>query len=326
MTYVLYGMSLAFAWFLCVNLSLSVAIGLLVAPICRVARQLAPAGRARMFLTLRLLPATAALTFVVTVFVPSFLRFEPRDFDEAFGMTTTTLAVLTCLVVASAAWRGIRALRDVQRRTAKRRHLATVDVGCSDQDDRAFVVEAPFAAMTLVGILKPRLLVTSRLLQMLTPEELSAAVAHEHAHKRALDNLKRLAMRTSPDVFGRTTIGRRIENEWCLASEQLADSRAALDAPTGVALASALIKVARFGPATMTSREALSLVSPLVGGDSLSSRIDQLLNPPRRRPNRVRTTACVLLSAVLALTCALAYGRTLSAVHVLTEVAVHTLP
>ena len=71
-----------------------------------------PALRARVLLALRLLPAAVSILFVVGVFLPSFLALEPRDFDEAFGVTTTTFAAVSCVLLATALWRGASALRD----------------------------------------------------------------------------------------------------------------------------------------------------------------------------------------------------------------------
>jgi circadian clock protein KaiB len=55
-----------------------------------------------------------------------------------------------------------------------------------------FAIDSEVPIMALVGVVRPRLLITQPVLDALTEEELSAAVAHELGHRRALDNLKRL--------------------------------------------------------------------------------------------------------------------------------------
>src|SRR5437762_1049263 len=65
----------------------------------------------------------------------------------------------------------------------------------------AFSIDADYPLMALVGILRPRLLVTRGLMHALSDEELAACVAHELGHSQAWDNLKRLAMRASPDLL-----------------------------------------------------------------------------------------------------------------------------
>jgi Zn-dependent protease with chaperone function len=59
-------------------------------------------------------------------------------------------------------------------------------------------------------------------LEALNEEELSACVAHEIGHWRALDNLKRLAMRAAPDLLFATDA--RALERWAAASEQVARS------------------------------------------------------------------------------------------------------
>src|SRR5213078_4824054 len=88
---------------------------------------------------------------------------------------------------------------------------------------RAYAIDDPQPAMTLAGILRPRLLVTRRLIEALTDEELRAAVAHERCHHQSRDNLKRLAMRATPDALSLFPAGRRLERAWSLAAEHHAD-------------------------------------------------------------------------------------------------------
>ena len=115
--------------------------------------------------------------------------------------------------------------------------------------------------MALVGVLRPRLLVTRGLVAALTDEELAASIAHEVGHSRARDNLKRLLMRAAPDLLTATPAARAIERRWASAAEHRADRMAADDSPVArCALASALVKVARLTPAMtpLASRSARS--------------------------------------------------------------------
>ena len=126
----------------------------------------------------------------------------------------------------------------------------------------AFCLDAQTPAMTLVGVFRPQLLVTRPLIEALTEEELHAAVEHEIAHLGAWDNLKRLAMRATPDALSLLGASRGLEHDWALAAEHVADAAAAHDPATGLALASALLKVARLTPDGAVSR----------GGPGQSSR------------------------------------------------------
>jgi hypothetical protein len=320
-TYLLYGATLGFTWFLVLNLTLSLASAA-VAP--WTGRWLSNAGasaRARALLALRLAPAAVSVAFVAGVFLPSFLRLEPRNFDEAFGVTTTTFAAASLALVVAALWRGAAALAEAARHT--RRWLrSAVAIGLPQSPVPAFCVDLDAPAMTLVGVFRPKLLVTRSVLELLSPEELSAAIEHEAGHRRAWDNLKRLIMRATPDALSVLPACRRLEHEWALAAEQAADAHAAHDASCGVALASALVKVARLTPA---SNQAL--VSPLVGGEAIALRVSQLLNPPARRARSIAGDAAMIGLAMAGIALVVVrYGPLLETVHDISEVVVRVLP
>jgi len=56
--------------------------------------------------------------------------------------------------------------------------------------------EAP--PLTLVGVRKPRVLVSESTVALLSPEELQIALKHEIAHMQSCDNLKKLIFRFLP--------------------------------------------------------------------------------------------------------------------------------
>jgi hypothetical protein len=322
-TYFLYGGTLAFTWFLALNVFLSV----LVAAIARQATvRLAarpPAVRARLLLALRLLPALVSILFVLGVFLPSFLELEPRDFDEAFGVTTTTFAAVSCILLCGAVWRGVAALRDALQRT--RTWIARArPIALAGSPAPVFCLDAAIPAMSLIGVFRPKLLVTKPLLELLTGEELRAAVAHEVGHLGSWDNLKRLAMRATPDALSALGASRTLEHDWALAAEHAADARAAHDPTTGLALASALVKIARLTP---TAGAVALLASPLVGGDAIVSRISHLMDgATERAPSwRARAIGSVALAGFL-VALFISYRPLLATVHQVSEVVIRVLP
>jgi Zn-dependent protease with chaperone function len=320
-TYILYGAALAFTWFLALNLLLSLLVAAIPRRLFTPMAAWRPSARAAVLLNLRLLPAAASTLFVAGVFVPSFWTFEPRDFDEAFGITTTTLAITACALFATAVWRGAAALRESTARSrAWLKHARPMTLAGAPAPVYCLDAEAP--AMTLVGVIRPRLLVTQPLIDALTPEELSAAVAHEISHLGSWDNLKRLAMRATPDALSMLPASRRLEHGWALAAEHAADAGAAHDTHTGLALASALVKVARLTPA---DRPVLTLASPLVGGEALTARVERLMQGPPVRQGAPRLLCWAGTIAIAAAVLA-GYAPLLQTVHRLSEVVVHALP
>ncbi|HEX3704013.1 MAG TPA: M48 family metalloprotease [Vicinamibacterales bacterium] len=323
MTYVLYGATLAFTWFLALNLLLSVLVAAIPRRVSKTLGSFGPAMRARLLLALRLLPAASSIAFVVGVFLPSFWTLEPRDFDEAFGFTTTTFAIVACMVLGTALWRGVSALRESSGRSRAWLAHAT-PMALAGAPAPVYCLDAPVPAMTLVGVIRPRLLVTRPLIEALTPEELRAAVEHEVGHLGSWDNLKRLVMRATPDALSLFPASRRIERDWALAAEHAADAQAAQDSGTGLALASALVKVARLTP---IDRSFGVLASPLVGGEGIASRVERLVDrPPAHRLALATRILCWAAAAASLAIVVAGYAPLLQSVHSISEVLVHTLP
>jgi hypothetical protein len=323
MTYVLYGATLAFTWFLALNVLLSLLVASAAGPVSSRLTASDAALRARVLLALRLLPAVVSTLFVLGVFLPSFLELEPRDFDEAFGVTTTTFAVVSCALLTAAVWRGASALRDAIDRSRSWIERAR-PIALAGSPAPVFCLDAPTPAMTLVGVFHPKLLVTRPLLDLLTPEELRAAVAHEVGHLGSWDNLKRLAMRATPDALSALRASRRLEHDWALAAEHAADARAAHDPTTGLALASALLKIARLTP---TIAQEPVLASPLVGGDAIVSRISQLMQGTAASgPSWSARLTAAAATAAAVVTLVATYRPLLAAVHQVSEVLVRVLP
>jgi len=135
-------------------------------------------------------------------------------------------------------------------------------------------VRDPLAVFAVVGVEHPRMYVSDRVLEALAPAELAAAVAHECAHLEAADNVKRLLMRSCPDLVGLSPVSRAIEQEWSRASEARADERASGGCrETALALAAGLVKVARLAPVAAVGLP----VSALHDGGDVDVRVRRLL-------------------------------------------------
>jgi peptidase M48-like protein len=322
--FVLHGLTLALVWFLGVN---GVATLLVIAVAGRLTRQ-DHARTPRFWFGLRLLPAAVSIGLVAAVFLPSYWKYEPRDYAEGFDVTLATAALVAFVVGVSAIARGaaawVRASNRAQAWLETARPLTLAGTSM-----RAFEIDADTPIVALVGVLRPRLFLTRSVVGMLTGEELAASVAHELGHWRALDNLKRLAMRAAPDFLATTSVASALERRWASASEHVADRdacdrvRAADRGRARCALASAIVKVARMTPPMAPTAEP---ISTLVGGGDIESRVRSLLDdgtPVAARPrSRRRWIGAGLAVAVLSF----GYAPLLKVVHVATEILVHTLP
>ena len=61
---------------------------------------------ATVLLMARLLPSVASLVFVLAVFLPAHLRFEPAETDESFGLVLGGLAAVGLSLALRGAWRA----------------------------------------------------------------------------------------------------------------------------------------------------------------------------------------------------------------------------
>jgi Zn-dependent protease with chaperone function len=279
-------------------------------------------GSPAFWLSVRLFPAALSIAFVALVFLPSYWKYEPREMVEGFDVSLTTLAILGVALLATAAARGARAWQQASRRTAAWLRLAR-PLPLPGTSMPAYEIDVDAPIMALVGVLRPRLLITRGVLNALTGEELAAGVAHEIRHWRAWDNLKRLAMRASPDFLYASAAARAIEARWASAAEQAADRLACSDARARCALASALVKVARLTP---PNTHVAGPISTLVDGDDIALRVQCLLEDGEPQSSRRAVTRLWLAIALPPLVLAAAYSPLLRIVHLATEVLVRTLP
>jgi len=319
-SYLAHGVTLALAWFLIVNVAASTAA--IVA-----SRLLEQSDRSPAFwFLMRVAPAVASALFVAAVFLPSYWRYEPPDTGEGFDVTLTALAAGALVVVAVGVVRGTASWLRAQRRArAWIRDGRPFGVFAGVP---AFAVDADVPVMALVGILRPRLIVTTSLVRALSDDELQTSIAHEIAHRRAWDNLKRLAIRMSPDVLGLTRTSRAMEQRWTSAAEQAADSRAGGGNPSmRCALASALVKVARLMPPGLEPH-ALEPISTLVDGvGDITARVARLLDDSAERaPRRLARARRWAVVAVFVAAVAVGYSASLVTVHEATETLVQLLP
>jgi Zn-dependent protease with chaperone function len=316
--FLVHGLTLSLTWFLAVNVAACVAV-LAAARLLLPVRGLRPPT---LWIALRLLPAAAATGFVLLLFVPSYWKYEPREFVEGFDLTLAVAGAAGAAVIALALVRGAGALRSASRRTAAwMQHARPITINGTLP---AFAIDADQPLIALVGVWRPRLLVTRGLIDALTGPELDAAIAHERGHHVRRDNLKRLLMRASPDLLSPFAIARTVERRWAAAAEHQADRMTGdCDPAARCALASALVKVARLTPISVPAAEP---ISTLIGGGDIASRVrillDDRLFTGEPSPRVTRWVA----GAFLAVISLIAYAPLLHLVHEITEVAVRSLP
>jgi hypothetical protein len=287
---------LCLASFFLLHVVFAAAVAALAGRAVRLAESMAAQRGALLLLVLRLLPPVLATALVAGICAPSYLWLEPEATAEHVGWTCLAAAVLGGWICAAGL---VRAARATVRSRRYLRHCRTMEAS-----------DAP--VVLLAGVFRPRLLISRGVRAALSAEQLAAAVGHERAHWATHDNLKRLLLRAAPDAIPFGPGLRRLERGWARMAEWAADDRAAAgSARKSLALAGALVRVARMGTVPATAPFATSLMAD---STDLAVRVERLLNPQMQtRASRSRRWPAAVAAAVLA--AALFQPGTLYAAH-----------
>ncbi|MGZ8846022.1 MAG: M56 family metallopeptidase [Pyrinomonadaceae bacterium] len=318
-------------------LGMNALASLVVACCCRwgkgLLRRCSPNTRAEILFGLRTVPPALAFICVGMLVIPAYITHEPAVTSEIVSTKLAALALLSAAGLVFAAWRVYRSW------SATRSLLQTwLRVGqpieICDLNIPTFRLDHSFPIIAVVGSIRPRLFVASKVLDSLTKEELAAAIAHEQGHLSARDNLKRSILRVCRDVLILVPFGRSLDRAWAQAAEAAADEHAARENPErALNLASALVKIAKMVPSR--ERAELPLGAYLIGTEEthgVKNRIKRLLEiashgiENRGNASLIRTLQIVSLVGFLFFAIAAASNpKVLIGVHQIIEHTVNLL-
>jgi hypothetical protein len=289
--------------------------------------RLPAAARARGLFLLRLLPAGVAALMVFGLVLPAFHRFEPRGHDETLPRSLLVLAAVGAVFAAAGLARACRTAA-ATRRLPRAWAAGARPLAIPGAPVPAFRLASEFPLVAIIGMVRPRLFVSDRVLDVCTPHEIEAIVAHEAGHLAARDNLRRMMMRCCPDLLTVCGAGAAIDHDWRAAAEEAADDCASrAEARRAVDLAGALVKVSRLMPPGVP---AALPASALYHGEGVERRVRRLLGGGTVRPSATPVwlfAARALGSVVLALGLAGAFDtRVLLRVQHIVELVVSSLP
>jgi len=157
---------------------------------------------AAVLFVLRVLPFAASVVVTFVFVVPSFQLLEPRsmDIDEGMGAMPLALGICALGLIACGCFRVIAAqiktARVVARwlEGARLLNVNAIGQGKVQGEVQNEAVAATFCSsgatppLTLVGIGKPRVVVSESTVALLNQDELRVALKHEFAHMRSRDN------------------------------------------------------------------------------------------------------------------------------------------
>lgn len=255
--------------------------------------------------------------------------------DLLLGNAAAELPVYVGLLLLAAIWLGLAAWRAIEPALVVRR-LPRVSVTGSRgaclagavarvaPPGEVRIVDGLAGVAVTVGFLRPRILLSVDVIDALDAEQLAAVLAHESAHVRGHDALRGLAIRFAAALSPLSAVSCRAERAYDLDREILCDDDAVARGIDPLALADALVRVARLRP--------LPVGVPAVTGThdvdrAVATRVHLLLGPAGHRvgdtPLRTLGAGLIVLLAASALPHA-AFGLLVS-VHCGVETLVHLL-
>jgi hypothetical protein len=249
---------------------------------------------------------------------------------------TRTLPLGLFLPIVLASGSAVSLVRTLRRYREERRLFTSLPLEPVSGGDLAEVARAESLdvyrtaasrpAAFCFGLLRPRIVFTSGLLDRLSNDEQVAALWHEAQHARMREPLRCLIARLSSATFFWLPVLRDIFDRYTLVRELDAD-RLAMSNASARALAGALHGVAATSP----------LVGAVGFADFAAARVDRLLDPAVPLPSLFKRTRLALsLGAVALLGLAFTYPTNVAVskhvrmqpmmmkVHVLTPTGIHT--
>jgi len=233
---------------------------LAVAPLARAAPRLLagapPARRAGIAVAAAVAPTVVPLAAVLLCLAPGLPALLGLGSDHclhhldhphlclAHATVAPTPGLLgsAALVLVACAALGARPARAIGRAATRAARLARLPAEPLAPDVRCVTSRRPFSITT--GWLRPRIVASTALVGALSPADLEAVIAHERAHARRRDPLRRslAALLSFPLPRGGR---RRLLAELELASEQACDEEAARRVGDRLQVAEAILAVER---------------------------------------------------------------------------------
>ena len=233
--------------------------------------------QAGFIFALRIFPLLTALLLVSAFLIPSYFLFEPAESDETITLKLAVLTFLSGIGMLAAFyrvfgtwWKTRRLIKDWRRRGEPTK--------ISGVNFPVYRLNNPFPVIAVVGVFHPQIFIAEQIFNLLTAEELAAAMAHEYGHLAARDNFKRTLLRVCRDLLV-FPIGKSLDRIWAETAESAADEYAASGGGklTAINLAAALVKIARIVPPN--GNPILPAASFLIDGQTadITRRVRQLV-------------------------------------------------
>jgi Zn-dependent protease with chaperone function len=242
------------------------------------------------------------------------LKFNLFDLCAVFfgiiGMPyiRTVMSVLIWCTLATAMWFAVKTVYNTgraYRRISVCRHSNVSAVG-GEQDaalpaDSLLVAHHAPAAFT-IGLLKPKIVLTTGLLELLDPSEVQAVISHEHYHQRHRDPLVIFLLQIASKSMWYIPVFKWVSEMYKVAAEIMADKHAIQLTGGSEPLGSTLLKMLKNGQPSDAMLSSASYAS--FAHSSINLRILHIMNPHMKlvyKPPVIRCIISIIGFSLLAL-------------------------
>lgn len=161
------------------------------------------------------------------------------------------------------------------------------------------IISNPVPMAITMGFMKPKIIISTGLINLLTDDELKAVVSHEIYHKDNRDPLKIFLLSLCASTIGYIPILKWFSHQYRIIQEVLADEFAIRKQETSMNLGSALLKMLKVG-----KQEKMPFAYASFADTSVNYRIEYMLNPLKDVQWRIPLKKAFLSLVVFILLCA----------------------
>lgn len=166
---------------------------------------------------------------------------------------------------------------------------------CFDPSRHSWIVESKWPLALAVGISQGRVFVSSKLVQSLSPSQLTVVLAHERAHLRRHDPARYFIAQTLSCLHV-PWLRRQLLEDLSLAAEQACDEETAQQTGDRLLVADTIVQVERLFHKQSSSTFALL---PSFMGSQVIARVEALLASPQKRAPAQRMMSYTCMGLVV---------------------------
>lgn len=283
-------------------LGFSAVCALIVRPFLQWSNRFNPSSQLFLLRLFAAWPLLGGLAIGTMVSIPSIYHASKLPFDHCHNIDGCTMQPVSHMLsvgefmffsalLAFLFWATVSALLQWRRAYVLADSIETMSHATLAPDIHLVETEEPLAFS--VGLFKPVAVLSTKLVRLLTPQQLDIIRDHEQVHLRHYDNGYKWVLRLLC-VFQWPHIKRALLSEHAVTMELRADQHVAQHIEDPVAVAETIVVMQRLMKSFRTSEPVCQFV-----GSALERRVQYLLNHSARRSLPKYSAAFCLMIAIV---------------------------